>query len=152
MAKLTAAMSDVQSLESARMGEDQRFKGKSGSGQHISPSHCGHCHGDQLPPPDFGNLSALILQLGFFYGMNQIAFANRRPVQAIGSVQDNFPGLRRACGGFGGTHEHIHVRLAGNAVGMRNDHTWMRLRPARRLPAENVKWLHSSNGGTFLEE
>ena len=32
---------------------------------------------------------------------------------------------------------------------MRDDHTRMRFNPARRLPAKNIKGLHSSNGATL---
>lgn len=95
--------------------------------------------------PDIANLALARLQFIRRRGVNQITLADRRPVQAVRLVEDDFVGFRFARRALSGTQEDFDGLFPGRAVRVRDDYTRMRLLPFRRLPVIKLK------GGSFLK-
>ncbi len=102
---------------------------------------------DNLLPPFCGNMSSVVLEFGFFHGMEQIALAERRPVQSIALVQNHLIRFRRTSRLLRAAHEHVDFRLIGNSLRVGDDNSRVRLRPVRRLKTVYVPSLHESSGG-----
>jgi hypothetical protein len=87
-----------------------------------------------LTPAFPGHVSPLIGKLGLLNGKDQITFAERSPVQPIGSVQYDFGGTGGPPGLFGRTQQHVYLRVIGHSAVLGDNDCGMRLRPARRMP------------------
>lgn len=106
------------------------------SNQRLSPDR------RNAPPPPF--------QFSFGHCVDQIAFANRRPIHPISFVQNYFMDFGCTAGSFQRTHHYLYRILILRTGTMGNYHAGMRFWPSFRLPVKHIGRLHSSNGGIFL--
>ena len=65
------------------------------------PAMAGNNGADDLSPPFRGDRAAMLFQLSSGNGVNAIAFAKGRPIQAVGLVQDDFAFIGRTVGPLG---------------------------------------------------
>src|ERR1035437_8100900 len=120
------------------------------AGQNFAPGVGGKDVSDKLGAAGRGNRAASVFSFGFLDGVDQIAFADGRPIQPVGFVQNHFPRFSRTASHLRRTHDNFHLWFIRHPVGIRHNHRRMRFSPARWLPTVNLKSLHSSKGDTFL--
>jgi hypothetical protein len=103
---------------------------------------------NKLTSPFTGDCATMLLEVRFWDRVDDITLAERRPVQAVLAVENDFVIFGGAPSPFGGTHDHFDRVFAGDTVRMGNYHARMRVRPIGRTPLENIELVHSSNAGS----
>ena len=91
------------------------------------PAVAGDDGADYLTPAFHRHRAARFFQLIARNGVKAIALAKRRPVQAVGFVQNYFAVMRRAIGPLGGTIQHFHKIHSRRTRGVGNNHHRMGL-------------------------
>src|SRR5665213_1929725 len=103
---------------------------------------------DDLPASFWRNGAALIFQIHLSRHENQVATAERRPIQPVARIQNNLVRFGGSGGWFGSAYKQAYFWFVGHPAWVGNDYSRMRLRPARRLPTENIPRFHASGIGT----
>jgi hypothetical protein len=93
------------------------------------------------------DLSPPMLEVAARHRVNQVAFADGRPVQAIGFIEDDFIRVVGARSSMTRTHEHFHHFLIGGAIRMGNNHCRVRFPPTGRLPRKDIERFQSWGSG-----
>src|SRR5439155_19146838 len=105
--------------------------------EHSGPAVRGNQSADQRCLPFLSHSATLVLQIGARHCENEVTFAQRWPVEAVGFVQNDFVQAGLSVGPLCRAQDYFDPILAPGSIRVRDKHCWMWLRPSWNFPTEN---------------